>query len=424
MTAWRFFLILVIFAGASVAWLLLGTSVYMRTSDLESRLGAQVDSLWGPANLAQSAPYVEPVQGQGARIEPTKSTIAVHLDHENRRKGLLWFSTYTVEFNGEYGVETPQGGGPAQFVFPLPGGIPFMDSLTLAVDGEARDVDAAQTAQGLQVEIPADGKEHVVAVTYRTRGRDQWTYLPAGGKAAAGSDNLYDRTPPPASPDVRPAHVRNFLLTLTTNFTDIDYLEGGMSPSEKAEPTDSGLRAVWKIEDSRTRQAITVVPPARPDAGPIAARMAFWAPVGLFFFFTVLFTIMLLKRVPLHPMHYLLVSAAFFAFHILLAYLVDKIDIHQAFWISAAVSVFLVVSYMRLVAGVKFAVAYAGLAQLVYLIGFSYAFFWKGWTGLSIVIVAIVTLFILMQATARVVWNEVFRRKTPTAPPSVPTSTT
>jgi len=56
----------------------------------------------------------------------------------------------------------------------------------------------------------------------------------------------------------------------------------------------------------------------------------------------------------------------------------------------------------------------------VYLIGFSYAFFWKGWTGLAIVVVAIITLFILMQATARVVWNEVFKRKTPAAPPSPP----
>ena len=414
MTAWRFFLILVIFAGASVAWLLLGTSVYVRTSELESRLGAQVDSLWGPADLAQSAPCVEPLQGQGTRLEPTKSNLAVHLDHENRRKGLLWFSTYAVDFNGGYSVSAPTGGG--RFVFPLPANVPFMDNLTLAVDGKACDVDAAQSDNRLQVEIPADGQEHVVAVTYRTRGRDQWTYLPAGGEAAAGSDTRFGRASPPPRPDVRPAHVRNFLLTLTTNFTAIDYPEGSMSPSEKATPTDGGVKAVWKIEDSRTRQAICILPPARPDAGPVAARMAFWAPVGLFFFFTVLFTVMLLKKVPLHPMHYLMISAGFFAFHILLAYLVDKIDIHQAFWISAAVSVLLVVSYMRLVAGVKFAVAYVGLAQLVYLIGFSYAFFFVGWTGLSIVVVAIVTLFILMQATGRVDWNAVFK-KGPAAPP-------
>ena len=61
------------------------------------------------------------------------------------------------------------------------------------------------------------------------------------------------------------------------------------------------------------------------------------------FFFTVLFTVVVLKKVPLHPMHYLFISAGFFAFHILMAYLVDMINIHAAFWICAAVSVLLVV---------------------------------------------------------------------------------
>jgi inner membrane protein involved in colicin E2 resistance len=146
--------------------------------------------------------------------------------------------------------------------------------------------------------------------------------------------------------------------------------------------------------------------------------MSFHAPVSLFFFFTVMFTIVILKKIPLHPMHYLFISAGFFAFHILMAYLVDHVDIHQAFWICAIVSVFLVVSYMRLVAGVKFAVVYAGLAQLVYLIGFSYAFFFTGWTGLTVVIVAIVTLFVLMQTTGRLNWNEVFAAKSALPRPS------
>jgi VIT1/CCC1 family predicted Fe2+/Mn2+ transporter len=51
----------------------------------------------------------------------------------------------------------------------------------------------------------------------------------------------------------------------------------------------------------------------------------------------------------------------------------------------------------------------------VYLIGFSYAFFFKGWTGLTVVVVAILTLCVLMMATARLVWDEVFARSP--APP-------
>ena len=39
---------------------------------------------------------------------------------------------------------------------------------------------------------------------------------------------------------------------------------------------------------------------------------------------------------------------------------------------------------------------------------FSYAFFFKGLTGLAITIGAIATLFVLMQTTARVNWNQIF----------------
>jgi len=473
MTAWRFFLIIVIFAGASFAWLILGGTIEYRTASLSRSLSAEVDSLWGPSGLAQAAPFVEPADGTGTRLLPSQSDVTVHFAHRNRYKGLLWFSTYTVDFSGAYKVLVkPQRKTDGTFVLRLPPGVPFFEDLAVTVDGKPYDLAEAERGDNtLLVRLPGEGdvtdaelmreverlftagnykaaqrrlewidraavgywdrgkydalrtrvreavesmskeqraaaetREHVISVHYKTRGRDRWTYVPA------------------TESEGRPVHLKNFTMTATMDFRAIDYPRGTLSPTTPAEPFGGGMKAVWYIGDARTCQQFGIEMPGREDAGPIAGRMAFYAPVGLLFFFTVLFTTMLLKKVPLHPMHYLFISAGFFAFHILLAYLVDKIDIHQAFWVSAAVSVLLVVSYMRLVAGVKFAVAYVGLAQLVYLIGFSYAFFWKGWTGLSIVIVAIVTLFILMQATARVVWNEVFKRKTPSAPPSVPPS--
>jgi VIT1/CCC1 family predicted Fe2+/Mn2+ transporter len=47
----------------------------------------------------------------------------------------------------------------------------------------------------------------------------------------------------------------------------------------------------------------------------------------------------------------------------------------------------------------------------VFLVLFSYAFFFEGYTGLTVTIGAIVTLFALMQLTGRVDWGEVFARK-------------
>jgi inner membrane protein involved in colicin E2 resistance len=91
-----------------------------------------------------------------------------------------------------------------------------------------------------------------------------------------------------------------------------------------------------------------------------------------------------MRGIDLHPMNYFFLAAAFFSFHLLLAYLVDHMSIHAAFALSALVSVFLVVSYLRLVVGIGFASREAALAQIVYLVLFSYAFFLKGFTGLAI----------------------------------------
>ncbi len=68
----------------------------------------------------------------------------------------------------------------------------------------------------------------------------------------------------------------------------------------------------------------------------------------------------------------------------------------------------LVVSYLRLVVGMRFAAVEAGLAQLIYLVLFSYAFFFKGITGLVVTIGSILTLFVVMQMTGRIRWAEKF----------------
>jgi inner membrane protein involved in colicin E2 resistance len=122
-------------------------------------------------------------------------------------------------------------------------------------------------------------------------------------------------------------------------------------------------------------------------------------------------------------MHWFFLSAAFFSFHLLLAYLVDHVNVHVAFGLAAVTSVFLVVSYLRVVAGVRYALARAGLAQVVFLVLFSYSFFLKGYTGLTLTIGAVVTLFVLMQSTARVDWPTVFARESdpPPTPRTLPT---
>ena len=158
-------------------------------------------------------------------------------------------------------------------------------------------------------------------------------------------------------------------------------------------------------------QRIGVTAPNRLNPGPLASRITFFAPVSLLFFFTVMVILGIIRGRSLHPMNYFFLAAAFFAFHLLLAYLVDHLDINASFSIAAGTSLFLVISYLRVVAGMRVALVEAGAAQLVFLVLFSYAFFFEGVTGVTVTIGAVLTLFVLMQVTARVRWDEVFARR-------------
>jgi len=114
-------------------------------------------------------------------------------------------------------------------------------------------------------------------------------------------------------------------------------------------------------------------------------------------------------------MHYLFVAAGFFAFHLLLSYLVGHFNIHLSFVTSAIVSVFLVTSYLSAALGREFPWKMAAAGQIFFLVLFSYSFLIKGITGLTIAIGSVVTLGILMKVTAHVDWEDVFRKKQVTA---------
>jgi inner membrane protein involved in colicin E2 resistance len=189
----------------------------------------------------------------------------------------------------------------------------------------------------------------------------------------------------------------------------VDYTESSLSPTAVEESAE-GLTLEWKAEDLYSTQDIGIVIPEKLNPGPVATRITFFAPVCLIFFFVLVATISILYRVPIHPMHYLFVAAGFFSFHLLLAYLVDLINIHISFVVAAVVSVTLVTSYLSAALRGAFPWKVAIGGQVFFLILFSYSFFWKGVTGLTVSVGSVVTLAVLMRVTADVDWNEVFSR--------------
>ncbi|MEN6600830.1 MAG: inner membrane CreD family protein, partial [Bryobacteraceae bacterium] len=238
------------------------------------------------------------------------------------------------------------------------------------------------------------GKTVELRVGYRSQGLDRWAYK-FGGEVE---------------------QVRDFQLRMTTDFHDIDFPDRTLSPTTKRE-TGKGWDLEWQYKNLVAGYSIGMAMPEKLQPGPLAGNICYFAPISLLFFFFLMFLITVLRGIDLHPMNYFFLACAFFAFHLLLAYLVDHISIHAAFVIASAVSVFLVVSYLRLVVGMRFAAVEAASAQLIYLVLFSYAFFFKGFTGLAVTIGSVLTLFVVMQMTGRIKWTVKFAAPKVSPPP-------
>jgi hypothetical protein len=80
--------------------------------------------------------------------------------------------------------------------------------------------------------------------------------------------------------------------------------------------------------------------------------------------------------------------------------------IHMCFFLSAAVSLGLVCGYLHAVGGRQLT-RIALPAQFAYMVLFSYSFFFDGLSGLTIAVGAVLTLAVLMVATAKLNWSEV-----------------
>jgi len=419
-TAARLLAVGFIFCCTAIAWSVLGTSIVQRTGEADERLAQEVARLWGGRHDQQSPrawvqrpqKITENVADKDAAgkaivrtvtktvteqtaipLDSSRITVGLHLDQ--RRKGLLWYDTYAVAFGGRYRLHNPDDvPRPVVVELPFPSAQAIYDGFSFTVNGqEAPPISDLGHGASLRTTLPPRG-DAAVLVTYRSRGLGEWTYSFGPGVA----------------------QVRDFQLDMTTDFVAIDFPAGTLSPSGRA-AQGGGWRLTWRFDSLVTGQKIGMDPPDRLNPGPLASRITFFAPVSLLFFMAVMVMLGVVRRRSLHPMNYFFLAAAFFSFHLLLAYLVDHIDVHAAFLVAALTSILLVVSYLRLVAGMRLALLEAGVAQLVFLVLFSYAFFFEGYAGLTVTVGAVATLFVLMQMTGGVDWEEAFARKdvSPTA---------
>ncbi len=409
MTVARLIAIGFIFVCVAIAWFILGGSIVVRTADLGSQLAPRVNELWGPP-LTQTAPiaYLGVLDKTGKQPPPPTasldlSDLKVDLRLDYRQKGLLWYSTYTVDFDSKYRFTNPSDQTMTMTVqYAFPASNTLYDNFKFDVNG-SQILPEGNLSDTLTKVITLGPRDQAnVQVAYRSRGIDRWVY-----KFGSGITNI-----------------KNFNMVVNTDFRDYDFPQQSVSASERR-TTDKGAQLVWKFDSTVAGFNIGVEMPKKTQPGPLASRMSFFAPVSLLFFFTVLVIIGAVRGQNLHPMHYFFLGAAFFSFHLLFAYLADQVAVELAFIISAVVSLALVVSYVGRMANWRFALREVGIAQCLFLILFSYAFFYEGYTGLVITIGAIITLAILMQVTAKVDWEQVFKGKAESKKPkaeSLPTA--
>ncbi len=391
MTKQRILALILIFMLGVGGWYILGTASKVRSASTMSGLNTAIFALWGRPVVQEAPSFSVKVPGtkRTRTILPVSNRIKVGLNLEQRRKGLIWYPTYVSDFDATYQLINHDAvAQKLRIHFKFPSQDATYDSFKMWLDGKAELVEV-NPKQGIRkiVEL-APGQSLDFRITYTTRGLRQWLYklAPISGR------------------------VLKLDLDLTTNFKEVDFPESSLSPMLH-EITEEGTHLRWQADDLITRQNVAISMPEKLNPGPLSARMSFFAPVCLIFFFVLITAISILRSVNIHPMHYLFVTAGFFAFHLLFVYLVDLVNVHLAFGFASLTSVGLVIAYLRHALGQRFPWKIAGAGQIFYLVLFSYSFFLKGMTGLVVTIGSVLTLAILMYMTAKLDWDQVFARQ-------------
>jgi len=227
MTVGRLFAIALIFGCISIAWIALGGSVAMRTNTGYDALGNEVSELWGGPHVQQAPSVTAQLSSsrQRQRLEPTSSDINVALRLDQRRKGLLWYSTYEVDFDGRYTAQNTLDEpvtATIEFTFPTSGAI--YDNFEFRV-GEVSVRPGGGTGERLRTTTTLDPGESVdIHLAYRSRGLDRWVYRFANSMTT----------------------VQNFHLAVETDFDDYDFPARTISASNKTRTPD-GWRLEWEF---------------------------------------------------------------------------------------------------------------------------------------------------------------------------------
>jgi len=224
-----------IFLCTTIAWMILGSTISSRTNSSNEQLQGHVASTWGtvqeqsPAAACYKKTEISAVTEEdhgrtlirndkvermiGLPLDFSRINVNLQLDH--RQKGLLWYSTYSVDFKGEYRFRNDTAETQVvEFYLPFPAEHAVYDGLVMEVDGHALPTGTSGKGASVAARIES-GQSAVLRVAYRSQGLDSWRYKLGDGIA----------------------QVHDFVLTMTTNFKEIDFADDTLSPTAKEKQT-------------------------------------------------------------------------------------------------------------------------------------------------------------------------------------------
>lgn len=356
-----------VYVALTAAWLALASSLEQRHDSVQDRLRSAVSGLWGQAQTTQC-----PFLPDGPAMD--SATLQVDLTMEYRKKGHSWYSVYTALVAGEYALP-PEAAGKT-LKLSLPAGAGMLNQFALQLDG--REVtDYSQSGDAVEIPIPENGAQKLT-VKHESQGSESW---------------WFNFSQAPRIP-------KNLDLTLVTNFDEVDFPDGSVSPT-LSKKQEQGWCFQWSYDRLLSGGSVGVELPRKRDDGRTLIDICRYGPLGLLLFFGALTLSALDGKKEIHPIHLTLLGCAYFSFHILFVYLADVIPLVVALAVSTAVTTFIIAAYTRRVYGTPFSTQRVIPALALYLLLYSSAFMIEGFKGLPLVALLVLTLHLAMQLSTR-----------------------
>jgi hypothetical protein len=363
----------------------MASQVALRGDFASTELYDDVMERWGTP-IEQPVPSVRFVE-HGAvfhELEPmplTRQVVTVDAEMNYRKRGLVYFSGFDFQFQGDYGIRNDRDYPiDVAFVFPLSveRARVLLSDLSFSVNGEPEAIALREGDDKLLwTGRVGAGEEVSFDIAYRGRGLDTFRYL-------------LD----PALP------VRGLDLTLNvTGGDNFDYPPGVVPATESSVDGDTvSLR--WQYDALEAGVPMGAVLPSEKGFDDLITTMTVraWVPFGLFFAGLVTLGVLNNHRFRFHET--VLVVSAYSFFYVLLPYLAAFTNFYLAFAASFALTAAIIVLYLAASIGPK--AARQGAWLLVGgLFTPSVAVMIQGYTGLIYTLEIFAALCGLMYATTR-----------------------